>query len=74
MGDEISIIIAGGDVLRTFLSALKYTLEPRGVILQAWDVGQDDWMVSLAAKTISAQEARAAMRLTDASLVEEVAL
>ena len=74
MGDEISIIIAGGDVLRTFLSTLKYTLEPRGVILQAWDVGQDDWMVSLAAKTISAQEARAALRLTDASAIEEVLL
>ena len=74
MGDEISIIIAGGDVLRTFLSTLKYTLDPRGVILQAWDVGQDDWPVSLAAKTISAREARAAMRLTDAAAIEEVLL
>ena len=74
MGDEISIIIAGGDVLRTFLSALRDALEPRGVFLQAWDVGQDDWPVSLAAKTISAQEARAAMRLTDAAAIEEVLL
>ena len=74
MGDEISIIIAGGDVLRTFLSALRDALEPRGVFLQAWDVGQEDWPVSLAGKTLSAQEARAAMQLTDASDVEEVVL
>ena len=55
----ISVVIADWKDTESLLQGIRDALKRRGIALQAWDLGTDDWIVSISDKKITPAQLRA---------------
>jgi len=58
---NIAIVVADWKDTEALLEGIQTELKRRGIALQAWDMGSDDWIVSIADRKITAKQFTAEM-------------
>lgn len=60
---EYDIVLVDWKDTEGLLAGIRNSLKRRGITLQAWDIGTDDWIVSIGSRKITAKEVAAEFQL-----------